>query len=72
MNWTRQSLLCHRVDPQQRLCGLPPEHRSDGRYQPDDPAWRPLPPAVTGTGGVMTIQDTNTPTASRYYRLRLE
>jgi uncharacterized repeat protein (TIGR01451 family) len=34
-----------------------------------DPAWTPLSVAVPGTGGVMTLQDTNTPVASRYYRL---
>ena len=37
-----------------------------------DPTWTPLSPAVPGTGGVMTLQDTNTPGDSRYYRLRTE
>ena len=34
----------------------------------NDPAWTPLP-AVAGTGGVMVLQDTNAPVASRYYRV---
>ena len=38
----------------------------------DDPAWTPLSPAVVGTGGPMTLQDTNTPVDSRYYRIRRE
>jgi uncharacterized repeat protein (TIGR01451 family) len=38
----------------------------------DDPTWTPLSPAVPGTGGVMTLQDTNPPADSRYYRLRSE
>ena len=38
----------------------------------DDPAWTPLPPATTATGSVMVLPDTNTPTASRYYRVRRE
>jgi hypothetical protein len=38
----------------------------------DDPAWTPLSPAVPGTGGPMTLQDTNTSADSRYYRLRRE
>jgi uncharacterized repeat protein (TIGR01451 family) len=38
----------------------------------DDPTWTPLSPAVPGTGGVMTLQDTNPPANSRYYRLRSE
>jgi hypothetical protein len=37
-----------------------------------DPAWTPLSPAVPATGGVMVLQDTNPPAASRYYRLRGE
>ena len=35
----------------------------------DDAIWTPLPPTVAGTGGVMTLQDTNTPADSRFYRL---
>ena len=38
----------------------------------DDPAWTPLSPAVPGSGGLMTLQDTNTSSDSRYYRLRRE
>jgi hypothetical protein len=38
----------------------------------DDPTWTRLSPAVPGTGGVMTLQDTNPPANSRYYRLRSE
>ena len=37
-----------------------------------DPTWTPLSPAVPGTGGVMTLQDTNSPGNSRYYRLLQE
>jgi hypothetical protein len=37
-----------------------------------DPAWTPLSAAVPGTGGLMTLQDTNTSADSRYYRLRRE
>jgi uncharacterized repeat protein (TIGR01451 family) len=36
----------------------------------DDPTWTPVSLAVAGTGGVMTLQDTNASAASRYYRLR--
>jgi uncharacterized repeat protein (TIGR01451 family) len=42
------------------------------KHSLDDPAWTPLPPTAPGTGGVMSLQDTNTPADSRYYRLRLE
>jgi hypothetical protein len=42
------------------------------KHSLDDPAWTPLPPAVTGTGGVMVLQDSNAPADSRYYRLRCE
>jgi hypothetical protein len=38
----------------------------------EDPAWTPLSSAVPGTGGLMTLQDTNTSADSRYYRLRRE
>ena len=34
-----------------------------------DPTWTPLSPAVAGTGGVIMLQDTNAPVASRYYRV---
>jgi hypothetical protein len=34
-----------------------------------DPTWTPLSPALPGTGSVMTLQDTNSPVSSRYYRL---
>jgi hypothetical protein len=36
----------------------------------DDPTWIPLAAPVPGTGSTMTLQDTNTPAGSRYYRLR--
>jgi hypothetical protein len=36
----------------------------------NDPTWTPVAPAAAGTGGVMTLQDTNAPGASRYYRVR--
>ncbi len=35
-----------------------------------DPAWTPLSPAVPGTGGLMTLQHTNTSADSGYYRLQ--
>jgi hypothetical protein len=38
----------------------------------DDPTWTPLPPATTAAGSALVLQDTNTPTASRYYRVRRE
>jgi hypothetical protein len=38
----------------------------------DDPTWTPLPPATAATGSAMVLQDTNNPTASRYYRVRRE
>jgi hypothetical protein len=38
----------------------------------DDPAWTPLLPAMTATSGSMVLQDTNTPAASRYYRVLRE
>jgi hypothetical protein len=35
-----------------------------------DPAWTPITPAVAGTGGVITLSDTNGPPwASRFYRV---
>ena len=36
----------------------------------NDPTWTPLSAPVPGTGGIMTLQDTNMPVGSRYYRLR--
>jgi hypothetical protein len=33
-------------------------------------SWAPLPPALVGTGGTLTLQDTNTPSSSRFYRIR--
>jgi hypothetical protein len=36
----------------------------------DDPAWKPIKPVVPGTGGLMTLQDTNASADSRYYRVR--
>ena len=36
----------------------------------DDPAWTPLSPAVPGTGGLMTLQHTNTSADSGYYCLQ--
>jgi uncharacterized repeat protein (TIGR01451 family) len=38
----------------------------------DDPAWTLLTPAMATTNGVMVLQDTNTPTASRFYRVLRE
>jgi hypothetical protein len=38
----------------------------------DDPAWTPLAPATATTSGVMVLQDTNIPTASRFYRVLRE
>jgi uncharacterized repeat protein (TIGR01451 family) len=38
----------------------------------DDPTWTPLPPATAATSNVLVLQDTNTPTASRFYRVRSE
>jgi uncharacterized repeat protein (TIGR01451 family) len=38
----------------------------------DDTVWTPLPPPTTATSSVTALQDTNTPTASRYYRVRLQ
>jgi uncharacterized repeat protein (TIGR01451 family) len=38
----------------------------------DDPAWMPLAPVTTATSSVMVLQDTNPPTASRYYRVLRE
>lgn len=35
-------------------------------------AWTPLLPAVTATGGVLVLHDTNAPVASRYYRVHRE
>ena len=35
----------------------------------DDPTWTVLSPAVAGTGGLLVLQDTNAPVASRYYRV---
>lgn len=35
-------------------------------------AWSSLPPAVTGTSGTIILPDTNAPTASRFYRVRVE
>ena len=36
------------------------------------PAWTPLGSATTATGSAMVLQDTNLPSASRYYRVRSE
>jgi hypothetical protein len=38
----------------------------------DDTVWTPLPPPTTATSSVTALQDTNTPAASRYYRVRLQ
>ena len=32
--------------------------------------WNALSPSASGTGGIVTLPDTNTPPASRYYRVR--
>ncbi len=34
-----------------------------------DPAWTPLPPPLTGTGGVLVLQDTNAIGSQRFYRV---
>ena len=35
-----------------------------------DPAWTPIPPAVPGTGGPLSFQDTNALTSpARFYRV---
>jgi hypothetical protein len=34
-----------------------------------DPAWTPLVPPISGTGGVVLLQDTNSPAGSRFYRV---
>ena len=49
---------------------LGPTYLLESKHFLDDPAWTPLPPAVPGTGGIMTLQDTNTSADSRYYRLQ--
>jgi hypothetical protein len=36
----------------------------------DAPAWLYLPPALPGTGSVLTLQDTNAVGSSRFYRIR--
>jgi hypothetical protein len=38
----------------------------------DDPVWTLLPPASTGTGGLLILQDTNSPPFNRFYRIRCE
>ncbi len=38
----------------------------------DESNWTPLPPAVAGTGGPVALQDTNSPAASRFYRVRCQ
>ena len=35
-------------------------------------AWTPLPGAVTGTSGVVSLTDSNAPLESRFYRVRAE
>ena len=37
-----------------------------------DLVWTPLPPVVTGTGGIIVLQDTNPPVTSRFYRVLRE
>ena len=34
-----------------------------------DPTWTPLLPSVNGTGSSLNLQDTNTLTTSRFYRV---
>jgi hypothetical protein len=36
---------------------------------PDLQTWSPLAPTVSGSGGLMTLQDTNAPGASQFYRV---
>jgi hypothetical protein len=42
------------------------------KHSLEDTSWTPVLPVVTGTGGIMTLQDTNPPADSRYYRVRSE
>jgi hypothetical protein len=35
-----------------------------------DPAWTPASSWIPGTGGIVTLQDTNAFIASRFYRVR--
>jgi hypothetical protein len=35
-------------------------------------SWTPLPPPVAGTGSTLTLQDTNPPPATRFYRIRCD
>ena len=37
-----------------------------------DPNWISLSPTLPGNGGVLTLQDTNAPVASRFYRVRCD
>jgi hypothetical protein len=37
-----------------------------------DSTWTPLPGAVTGTNGVVSLTDSNAPPGSRFYRVRVE
>jgi hypothetical protein len=37
-----------------------------------DTSWNPILPGVTGTGGVISLADTNAVTSSRFYRVRVQ
>jgi hypothetical protein len=38
----------------------------------NDPVWTSLSPSLTGTGGILLLQDTNAITAARFYRVRCD
>ena len=50
----------------QTLCGF--NYQVQYKNALTDPAWTPLP-AVSGTGGIVTVQDTPTPQQMRFYRV---
>ncbi|MCX6896629.1 MAG: Ig-like domain-containing protein [Verrucomicrobia bacterium] len=56
--------------------GFPSEvgavYRLECKNSLEAPAWTVLGVAVEGTGGVLSLTDTNPPAESRYYRLRAE
>jgi hypothetical protein len=37
-----------------------------------DSSWTPLPASVSGTDGILSLTDSNTPPASRFYRIRAQ
>jgi hypothetical protein len=44
------------------------EYKNDLR----EAAWTPVPPAIAGTGGILTLTDLIRPETSRFYRVRIE